>query len=116
MTYPGAPDCREAPGWAKELVLTDWVSMACTAPIIAGLTVYVVYLWQMGVPSAFICFVHAIRSSPQRMGGLFAWHQLSMAYQKGRLCSVFGLLAVILKHVFSPFPCVYRPSRSSMTF
>jgi hypothetical protein len=40
--------CREAPSWAKSLILTDWVSLACMAPVIAGLVVYVVYLWQVG--------------------------------------------------------------------
>lgn len=33
--------------WAKSLWKTDWVSLALMAPIIAGLVVYVVYLWQV---------------------------------------------------------------------
>lgn len=35
---------RVAPTWAKTLVLTDWVSLLCMPPIIAGLVVFIVYL------------------------------------------------------------------------
>lgn len=41
------PVRRAAPEWARTLVLTDWVTLACTAPIVAGLVVFMVYLVQV---------------------------------------------------------------------
>ncbi len=61
--WPAGACCREVPSWAKSLVMTDWVSLACMAPIIAGLVVYVVYLWEVGCLGG--CFIFdTIQSLP----------------------------------------------------
>ncbi|GAB4819798.1 hypothetical protein N2152v2_006844 [Parachlorella kessleri] len=81
---------REAPGWAKELVLTDWVSMACTAPIIAGLTVYVVYLWQ--AQQNF----HDILNLMDASGGLTSWITAYAVFLAVTLPLVVIILAWVL--------------------
>jgi hypothetical protein len=89
---------RVAPQWAKTLVMTDWVSLLCMPPIIAGLVVFMVYLAQVTCQPPCV----------PRVNGASGVYWLYTAEHAG-LCVSKSAVAAYLPALLVTGPACHRP-------